>query len=601
LQGVRGKSLNLHDLVRRKAIVAVFVSFDCPVSLGYVETLNELIRRYGPKKVAFLAICSGSEEASDLARQAKEAKLDLPLFRDPHGEATRALGARIVPEAFVLDKDFTLRYHGRIDDGYASRLKKKPAASREDLRLALEEVLAGRSVRVSQTEPIGCPIRADKPRKATGKVTFYRDVLPILQKRCQSCHRPGEIGPFSLTSYQQAVRWADDIKQYTKKRWMPPWKPAGAYEFVGERKMTDKEIATLAAWVDGGTPQGDPRHAPAPAKFPRGWELGKPDLILEPKEDMIIGASGPDVFRSFVFSPELDEDKYVVAYEVRPGNPRVVHHTLHLLDDRGRARRLEERERNRTKKPGERDRGPGYSSRMGPGFFPPSGDFGGWAPGLRPYYFPDDVAFHLPKGNDLVVQVHYHRTGRVEKDRTRIGLYFSRKPSTKPIQGVIIPGLFLSIPAGVENYRVQGSVWLAQDCHLVTIMPHMHLLGKRIKITMTPPSAGKPITLVSIDEWDYNWQETYYFKKPVPVKAGTRFTVEGVYDNSAGNPNNPSNPPRRVFIGEETTNEMCFGFLGVTTDRGGVIGFRFSEKGPMLRRPGTLPAGTRAQSSEKKR
>ena len=199
------------------------------------------------------------------------------------------------------------------------------------------------------------------------------------------------------------------------------------------------------------------------------------------------------------------------------------------------------------------------------------------------------MAFSLPRGNDIVVQVHYHRTGRVEKDRTRVGLYFARKAGAKPIQGLIIPGLFLSIPAGADNYRVSGSIYVAQDCRLITIMPHMHLLGKRIKITMTPPG-GKPVTLVAIDDWDYNWQETYYFKNPPAVKAGTRFTVEGMYDNTARNPNNPSHPPRRVFLGEETTNEMCFGFLGVTTDKPGVVGFRVFPGGPVLYRPGTLPS-----------
>jgi peroxiredoxin len=598
LQNVTGKALHLHSLKDRHAIVAVFVSFECPVSAGYTATLNDLARKYGPRGVAFVAICPSSDEAAALAREAKAAQLDLPLFRDPHFEAARAFGARTVPEAFVLDRDFRVRYRGRIDDGYSARLKKNPAPTRADLRLALDDVLAGQPVHVARTDAIGCRIRLEKPRVVSNKVTFYRDVLPILQQRCQSCHRPGEVGPFSLLTYRQAVNWADDIKAYTKKRWMPPWKPTAGYEFVGERKMTEREIATLAAWVDGGTPEGDLRHAPRPRKFATGWQLGKPDLVLEPKEDMVLGPTGPDLFRSFVFSPALPEDKYVIAYEVRPGNPRVVHHTLHFLDDRGRARRLEAREKKRVKRPNEQDRGPGYSSRMGPGFFPPSGDLGGWAPGLRPYYFPDGVAFHLPKGNDIVVQVHYHRTGRVEKDRTRVGLYFAKKPVAKPIQGLIIPGVFLTIPAGAENHKVRGSVWVAQDCHLVTITPHMHLLGKRIKITMTPPG-GKEVTLLGIDEWDFNWQETYYFKKPVAVKAGTRFTVEGVFDNSANNPNNPSNPPRRVFVGEETTNEMCFGFLGVTTDKPGVVGFRFGPIGPVLRRPGTLPAMKLSRTPDK--
>jgi hypothetical protein len=587
LLGADGKGLELHGLKDRQAVVAVFVSFECPVSLGYAATLNELAGAYGPKKVAFLAICPGGAGAA-LAREAKAAQLDVPLFGDPRFEVARAFGARTVPEAFVLDRDFVVRYRGGIDDGYAARLKKKPAVKREDLRIALEEVLAGKPVQVARTEAIGCPLRLEKPRVVSGEVTFHRDVAPILQERCQTCHRPGEVGPFSLQTYRQAVNWAEDIKEHTRARRMPPWKPTAGHEFVGERKLSAKEIATLAAWVDGGTPEGDPKDAPKAKKFPEGWQLGKPDLVLEPKEEMTIGATGPDLFRCFVFSPKLAEDKYMIAYEVRPGNARVVHHTLHFLDDRGRARRLEEQERRRPKAPGEKDRGPGYNSRMGPGFFPPSGDLAGWAPGLRPYYFPEGVGFHLPKGNDIVVQVHYHRTGRVEQDRTRVGLYFARKPVARPIQGLIIPGLFLAIPPGAANHRVQGSIWVAEDCQLVTVTPHMHLLGKRIQITMTPPG-GKTSTLVGIDEWDYNWQETYTFKKPVPVKAGTRFTVEAVYDNSANNPNNPHHPPRRVFVGEGTTNEMCFGFLGVTTDKPGVLGFRLSPGGPVLRRPGALP------------
>jgi hypothetical protein len=595
LQGAGGAGIDLHDLKGRPAVVVVFLSFDCPVSLGYASTLNELARLYGPRKVAFVAICPGSEGPAWLAREAKAARLELPLYRDGRYEAVRAFGASTLPEVFVLDGKFTVRYRGRIDDSYSARLKRKPGPPREDLRLALDDLLAGRSVRMPRTEAIGCPIRRERRPVVSTKVTFHRDVLPILQKRCQTCHRPGEVAPFSLLDYRQAVQWADDIKEYTKKRWMPPWKPTGAYEFVGERKLTDEEIATLSAWVDGGMPEGDPHHAPKPRKFPDGWQLGKPDMILEPKEDMVIGPRGPDVFRSFVFSPDLKENKYITAYEVRPGNPRVVHHTIHFLDDRGRARRLEEREQRRPKKPVEKDSGPGYSSRMGPGFFPPTGDLGGWAPGLWPYWFPDDVAFLLPRNHDVVVQIHYHRTGRVEKDRTRVGLYFARKPDPRPIQGVVIPGLFLWIPAGVQDYHVQGSIWIAQDCKLVTIMPHMHLLGKRIKITMTPPG-GKAISLVDIDEWDYNWQETYYFKKPVAVKAGTRFTVEGIFDNSERNPNNPSRPPRRVFVGEETTNEMCFGFLGVTMDKPGEIGFRFTPNGPLLRRPGTLPKAGRMRT-----
>src|SRR5262249_5237875 len=184
------------------------------------------------------------------------------------------------------DRDFVVRYRGRIDDGFAARLKKKPEVSRHDLRAALDEILAGKAVSTARTDPVGCPIQYPGARKATGKVTYYRDLLPVLQKRCQACHRPGEVGPFSLLTYKQAVNWADDVKSYTQSRKMPPWMPNESVPFQGERRMTDKEIATLAAWVDGGTPEGDPKDAPPPRKFADGWQLGKPDLILEPAGEM---------------------------------------------------------------------------------------------------------------------------------------------------------------------------------------------------------------------------------------------------------------------------------------------------------------------------
>jgi peroxiredoxin len=586
LTGLNGKALALADLKDREAIVVVFLSFDCPVSTSYAAALNELAREYSPRKVAVLGICPTTDEAAALARHAKEFQLTFPLFRDDKLSAAQAFQARIVPEAFVLDRHLVLRYRGRIDDGYAARLKKKTQTSRYDLREALDELLAGKPIKVAVTEAVGCPIQYEKPRVVSDKVTFHRDVLPIFQNRCQQCHRPGEVGPFALMTYKQAVNWAPDIKEYTRSHRMPPWKPTGGMAFVGERKMTQKEIDTLSAWVDGGTPEGNAKDAPAPAKFTDGWQLGTPDLVLEPKGETTIGPDGIDHFRCFVLPTDLPEDKYVIAYEVRPGNRRVVHHTLHFLDTRGRGRRLEQREQERTKRPSEKDSGPGYPSRMLPGFLP-SGDVGGWAPGITPHYLSPGTGFYLPRGSDIVIQVHYHRTGRVEKDKTRVGLYFAKKPC-KALQGVAAPGRFLYIPAGADNYKVKGDMWIAQDSTLHIVTPHMHLLGKSIKVTMTPPG-GTATTLVDIAEWDYNWQETYFFKEPVKVKAGTRFSVEAVYDNSAKNPNNPSTPPKLVLLGEQTTNEMCFGFIGLTTDDGSAAGMRFMPNGPVIRRPGVLP------------
>src|SRR5205085_5343775 len=217
------------------------------------------------------------------------------------------------------------------------------------------------------------------------KVTYYRDVLPILQANCQGCHRAGAAGPFALTTYKQAATWADDIKEYTRARKMPPWKPVDGPKFNHERKLSDKEIATLVAWADAGSPAGDPKDAPPPASFPDGWALGPPDLVLTVPDEFQVGASGRDLFRVFVLPTGLTEDKFVAAFQVKPGNPRVVHHTLNFIDVGGGARALEAKERDRPKTADERDVGPGYSVAMGVGIRP-RGAIGGWAPGQMPHF-----------------------------------------------------------------------------------------------------------------------------------------------------------------------------------------------------------------------
>jgi hypothetical protein len=564
-----GKATALHDFKDKKAIVIVFLSFDCPVSTSYSPVLADLHKTYSAKGVAFVGVCPCEEDAAHVAKQTQEFKLPFAVFKDD-GKAADALKAEYTPEAFLLDgTHHTLRYRGRIDDTWEARLKKRGKTSRHDLQQALDEFLAGKEISEPATKAIGCAIPREPKVKATGNVTYYRDVVPILQKNCQGCHRPGEVGPFSLMSYKQALNWASDIKDYTHDRRMPPWKPSDGLAFRDERKLSDREIATLAAWVDGGAPEGDTKDAPPPRQFTQGWQLGKPDLVLTVPQEFQLGASGRDLFRCFVLPTGLDEDRSVIAIEVRPGNPRVVHHALVFLDNAGRGRELEKSEKERAKKDDEQDLGPGYSVAMGVGFVP-SGGMGGWAPGQVTRRLPTDTAYHMAHGSDVVLQVHYHRDGRTEKDRTQIGLYFADKPVGKRFQSVVVPGRFLFIPAGDADYAVKGSVWVDQDCDLHSVMPHMHLLGKSIQVTMTPPRE-KPQTLVAIKEWDYNWQETYFFKETLHVKGGTRFDIEAHYDNSAKNPRNPFSPPRLVKFGEQTTDEMCFGFLGMTSDKPGRI------------------------------
>jgi peroxiredoxin len=565
LRGDDGKEYTFHDLQGSKALVVVLLSFDCPVSTGYAPVLAELAGAYADRGVAFLGIASDpDEDAASLARRAREFRLPFRVLADPRRSAAAALRAETTPETFLLDRELVLRYRGRIDDRYAARLRPKARVGRQDLREALDELLAGRAVTEPATRAVGCPLRPDAV-KATGPVTYHRDVLPILQENCQECHRPGEIGPFSLMTYRQAVRWAGDIKTYAQTRQMPPWKPVEGPAFHNERRLSDRAIATLAAWADGGTPEGDARDAPPPRQFTDGWQLGTPDLVLTPGEDFHLGAGGPDVYRCFPLPTGLTEDRWVNAVEVRPGNRRMAHHALLFIDRRGAARRLERAGHEAPGSATAEDRGPGYSVGLGYAFLPgflPGGGLGGWAPGQVAHRLPAGTAFALPRGADVVLQLHYHRSGRPETDRTAVGLYFARGPSRR-VQGVVVPGALALVPAGAERFRVRGSTWVRQDCQLHAVMPHMHLLGREIRLTMTPPG-GTARTLVAIKDWDFDWQETYFLRETIPIKAGTRFDIEGVYDNSAGNARNPNQPPRTVCFGMATGDEMCVGFLAVS-------------------------------------
>lgn len=575
LAGADGKAFALHDLKDRKAVVVLTLSFECPVSNSYSSALSEMAKMLKPRGVTLIGVVCDGTAAKEVAAAAAKYNLGFPVFADEKGAAADVLKAEVMPEAFVLDHNFVLRYRGRIDDGWAERLKRNVHIQSHELKDALDDLLAGKDVRTPITTAVGCKVRHGTAAKVTTEVTYHRDVLPILQNHCQQCHRPGEVGPFALMNYKQAVNWASDIKDYTHSRQMPPWKPVGGPAYHNERRLTDKELATLAAWADGGTPEGEAKDAPKPRDFGGGWQLGKPDLVLTVPDDMHLGASGKDLFRVFVLPTGLTEDTYVTAVDVRPGNPRIVHHVLNFLDATGQARDLEKKEKARKSDGDEKDHGPGYSVAMGVGF-QPQGGLSGWAPGQVARHLPEGAGYLLPKGSDLVMQVHYHRNGRAETDRTQVGLYFAKKPIARRYQGMAIRGqgiggsmLFL-IPANKSDFRLTGALRIESECDLYSVMGHMHMIGKTIKVTMTPPD-GKPETLLDIQDWDYNWQETYWLKKPIHLKEGTVLKVEAVYDNTSKNPNNPFNPPRMITFGEQTTNEMCFVFLGATSDKPGRI------------------------------
>ena len=396
---------------------------------------------------------------------------------------------------------------------------------------------------------------AAAPNCAAESVTYTRHIASLLWKNCAGCHRPGEIGPFPLLTYQDAAKRADFLASITAERRMPPWKAESGFgRFHGERRLTDQEIELLAKWAAAGAPEGDPADLPEAPKFVDGWSLGQPDLVLEMAEPFIVPADGRDVYRCFVIPISLDENKTVAAVEFRPGNRRVVHHALLFLDANGVARKKDEAEP-----------GPGYASFGGPGFLP-TGGLGGWAPGTMPRRLPEGTGGFLRRGSDLVLQVHYHPSGKPETDRSSVGIYFTKQPATKLIGGLAIRSRTLNIPPGEKQHRVTAeSEALPVDVNVLAVAPHMHLLGRQIKVTAETP-AGETVPLVWIKDWDFNWQGGYGFVEPVRLPKGSIVHVEAEYDNSADNPHNPSSPPRRVRWGEQTTDEMCLVGVQVTTD-----------------------------------
>jgi mono/diheme cytochrome c family protein len=392
---------------------------------------------------------------------------------------------------------------------------------------------------------------AYSPRPAN-TLTFTKDVAPILFANCASCHRTGEVAPFNLTSYADTAKRAKTIASVVEKRVMPPWKAAPGPAYVDECRLTDDQIGLIKQWAAEGAKEGNPADLPAMPKFPDGWRNGEPDLVIEMPEPYTVPAEGRDIYRNFVIPTGFTEDKWLAAVEIRPGNRRVVHHVLVHLDVSGKARELDAK-----------DPGPGYRTGGGVGF-PSAGQIGGWAPGNVARRSPDGIGVNVPKHSDIVIQVHYNLNGKAETDRTKIGLYFAKGPVDKRARLFPLASR-ISIPAGDDNYRVTSSMPVPSDVTLRSVMPHMHLLGREMKVFATLPD-GTELPLVHVPDWDFNWQMGYAFKEPVKLPRGSKVTLEARYDNSDKNPRNPNSPPKSIRWGEQTTDEMCLAYLNFTVD-----------------------------------
>ncbi len=405
-----------------------------------------------------------------------------------------------------------------------------------------------------------------KGNRTQAAPTFSKEVVRIFQKSCQTCHHPGDIAPFSLMTYKEARPWAASIREQVIIKKMPPWKPvAGCGDFRDARGLSQEEINTIVAWVDGGSPEGNTADLPVALEFPDGWSLGAPDMVFTPETEYTPPTKG-DTYRCFTIpAKDLRGDRWISALAVKPGNPKIVHHVIAYGDPDGKSIALDEK-----------DPGLGYSCFGGPGFPINSNDIanggypliGGWAPGSRGYLAPEGTGIGIKNNSRVVIQVHYHPTGEKETDRTQVGIYFSKTPVSRQLMALPLVNTSFAIPAGAKNYEVTASFTVPPllSAKIWAITPHMHLLGKKIKVDMTNAGSSAPNCLISIDNWDFNWQGTYLYKNAVPLASGARLQLSTIYDNSADNPLNPNTPPKIVRWGEETTDEMSLAFIGFTLD-----------------------------------
>ncbi len=553
-EGARGKPVSL-AIPPNGALVVVFYSTECPISNAYTPALNQIARDYAAKPVRLVAVCADPDLTDgEILKHQRDYAIQYEIAIDRRGSLAGKLGAKLTPEAFVIDATGVIRYRGRIDDQFASRGKRRVVPQTHELKDAIDAVLAGQAVPKAVVEAVGCPLPDPAAgRKPNQTPNFSQAIAPILQKHCQECHRPGQVGPFSLITYTQAKKRADDIARVVDSRTMPPWKPTADFgvEIVHPRTLSADEVDRVVAWAEGGAPEGDPADLPPPVAFPEGWALGTPDLIVQPAEDFSIPASGNDIYRCFVVPTDLPADVAIEAVEYRPGNRRVVHHILAYVDTTGKGR---ERDKG--------DPGLGYSCFSGPGI-EIHGDLGGWAPGNEPSRLPEGVGRALPKKADVIIQVHYHPTGKDETDRSALGLYFSKKPVKKNLHwnGALNPEIV--IKPGDRNYEATAWWRAPVDLEAYAVTPHMHLLGTDMTMSLVFAD-GREQDLVQVLDWDFNWQNTYNFVKPVAIPAGTYLKVVAHYDNSESNPRNPNHPPKEVRWGEATTDEMCIGFIAVT-------------------------------------
>jgi peroxiredoxin len=533
-----GQARSLHEFLDAKAVVVVFLGTECPINNAYLPRLAELDAAYSAKGVQFLAVNANRQDtAARVADHAKRYRIPFPVLKDGGHVVADRLGAERTPEAFVLDAERRVRYRGRIDDQFGIGFQRvKP--TRNDLAEALDELLGGKAVSQPTTTVAGCLIGRTVRTKGDGGVTYAKDVSRILQANCQECHRPGQIGPMALLSYDDAVSWSAMVREVVSDGRMPPWHADPRHgRFTNDRRLSAADRDTLLKWIDNGCPKGDDKDLPPPRTFAGTWAVGKPDAVFTMNKEYHVPAKAGKngiPYQYFFIPTNFPDDVWVRAAEVRPGNRAVVHHIIVYVHDpkKGRLR---------------------TGDGIGEGFL------AAYAPGDMPFVGAPGMAKKVPKGGILVFQMHYTPNGTEHTDQSSVGLVFAPEPPKYEVRTRSIAQRRFEIPPGDGNHEVKSASTFNKEALLVSLLPHMHLRGKSFEYQVVFPD-GKRQTLLSVPRYDFNWQSNYRLAEPLRLPAGTRIECTAHFDNSAGNPNNPD-PTKLVRWGDQTWQEMMIGFV----------------------------------------
>lgn len=534
-----GAPVRLAELAGGQPTVLAFLGTECPLVRLYAARLNALAKELPGRGARLVGVIPNIQDTpAEVRAFVDEFGLTFPFVIDSNQALADAAGAERTPEVVLLDAQGAVRYRGRVDDQFQVAIQ-RPAATRHDLRLALDEVLAGQPVSQPEQAAAGCLIGRARPVDPQAEVTYSRQIARIFQARCVECHRPGEIGPFALTSYAEVLGWGDMIREVVDQGRMPPWFASPEHgDFVNDARLTSEEKQTIAAWVEAGCPEGDPAELPSPREFVSGWNIPQPDLVVQMADQPFqVPAEGVLPYEHYVVDLGLTEDRWVRACEARPGNRSVVHHILIYLIEPGQRMPLDALKGSL---------------------------IAAYAPGSPARVSNAGVARKVKAGSKVLFQMHYTPNGKPQTDQSSLGLVFADPTTVKQEyeSGWAVNFLF-RIPPGDPNYRVRSSHTFREDRLLIQLTPHMHMRGKSFRYEAVYPNGTREV-LLDVPRYDFNWQIDYLLREPKLLPKGTRLECAAHFDNSAKNLSNPD-PSKTVTFGEQTWDEMMIGFFGTVS------------------------------------